>query len=192
MRCVSVLCKKCILAIAVVVILLSLRMSDTPFEKVSLSKSMFYGQYFGELLIPAENLAICLFDSEDIDQSQNIVDAHGAGWIHRYRNFWLLGDHAGQGFRVIKKLHDGDLAYIRDCCGPVSVYRYCGKSVGFCVDDTHGVAEGYDIPGVSIVAEDGVPIVSGDSDPGYPLMLYTCNNSDGSEMTITYWEVVIG
>ena len=102
--------------------------------------------------------------------SQSVVDAENSAAYIQWGQKVLIADHASQGFRIIRTLGAGATGTITDDAGTTVLTMassYQGTNTG---------------NGINL--SDGSP-AENKADGTY--ILYTCNDSEGVSVTVTYW-----
>lgn len=126
--------------------------------------------YVGRLYI-GDIYSVGLYDTMD----QKLVDMTDAAFIARFEGgSSMIGDHDTEGLWVIRYLEMGDTMKIVREDGTVETYvlNY---------DDPHVTNLGYDV-----VDRNGNSCLH----KGYDILIATCNDSEGVDMTATFWDRV--
>ena len=127
-------------------------------------------EYYGRMYI-GDIYSVGLYDTLD----QELVDMTDAGFImKRSGGCYMIGDHDSEGLWIIRYMGDGDTLRIVKKDGTEEVYAWQRT-------DKHGTNIGYDV-----VDNDGNSCFH----EGYDLFIATCNDSQGKDVTVTFWNRV--
>ena len=107
--------------------------------------------------------------------AQKIVDKANLAWLHDYPSFTYLGDHASQGFRILRNVKQGDYLYWNRN-GDIHRYRLVKLEKGYY---SNGMA--YDADHNGVFSESGYPKRS-----GIDFIAQTC---DGNRVWLAYWKL---
>lgn len=127
--------------------------------------------YVGRMYI-GEDYSVGLYETLD----QALVDMSDTAFIYKVwgDQTYMVGDHDYEGLWIIRYLINGDTMRIEYADGTVETYvmQYA---------DPHVRNTGYDVLDV-----DGRSCFH----KGYDLFIATCNDSEGRDMTATFWNLV--
>jgi hypothetical protein len=134
-----------------------------------------YG-YVGELEIPDLDVEVGLYDvfRATVDVNiQDLTDMKNKAVIYEQENtsFYIIGDHANQGFRVIRKAVPNETKAYVNGAEYVCVYNLTGKNMKTRLELDNG---------------DNINVYNGKAD----LCMYTCQDSGGVNIYITMWKKV--
>lgn len=124
----------------------------------------------GNLSIPDLKLNVALNGTKVSSQLQAIVDAQNSALYHKFGKAWIIGDHAAQGFKVIKDAA-GKYAYVTFKNGTQVRYLCTGVYQGHNNGD--------------LILNNGVSVTD---HPVGDLTMYTCMDSTGRNVYITAWK----
>lgn len=116
--------------------------------------------------------SVALYTPTTTEEAQKYVDNLDSGSMFQYGNVDLIADHAYQGFDIIKKQNVGNYIYIKrkDSKGNITLNKYIVNL------KTTGYNTKY-----QIITKDGFDVAK---DNENDIAVYTCNTSDGKNITI--------
>lgn len=131
---------------------------------------------YGRVKIEDADIDVALFYTKDLSKLQQLTDAEDSAAMFKWKDGnVIVADHSNQGFGNLREFTpDNSYAYITTAEG-VETYK--------CVEK---VSNGWNL-GSTLAFADKTAI--GTKYTG-SLILYTCNNKDGTRVTITVWEKV--
>ena len=124
--------------------------------------------YVGRMHI-GEDYSVGLYETLD----QALVDMSDTAFMYMVHGdtTFMIGDHDYEGLWLIRYLNVGDTMWIEYTDGTVETYEMQGR-------DPHVRNTGYDV-----LDADGKSLFH----KGYDIFIATCNDSEGREMTATFW-----
>lgn len=127
--------------------------------------------YIGRMHI--KTYSVGLYDTMD----QALVDMSDAAYSAKFSGGCrMIGDHDSEGLWIIRWLQPGDVMWIERKDGTVEIYELLRT-------DEHVRNLHYDV-----VDQDGVSCIYGVE---HDLLIATCNDSEGVDMTATFWRRVL-
>lgn len=124
----------------------------------------------GLLTIPSVGVTVPLYKSNNSNEYQTIVDAENSALFTTFMGKKMIADHAHQGFKKMRNATKGTVAYIQQ--GSTRRNLVCTAKY------TNGVNMGN---GIKIGNQYADQMKDGD------LFMYTCNDSEGVSVTVTFW-----
>ena len=126
--------------------------------------------YYGRMYI-GEDYSVGLYDTLD----QELVDMSDAAFFARFaERSCMIGDHDSEGLWIVRYIEIGTIMRIERRDGTVDTYVLQH-------DDPHVSNTGYDV-----IDRNGESCLR----KGYDLLIATCNDSTGVDMTATFWDRV--
>ena len=126
----------------------------------------------GLLTIPSVGVSVPLYSTTNCKDYQKVVDAENSALYTTFMGKKMIADHAHQGFSKMKNSKVGTVAYIQK--GNTKQTLVCTAKY------TNGVNKGN---GIMIGNTYADQMKDGD------LFMYTCNDSEGISVTVTFWKV---
>ena len=116
--------------------------------------------------------SIALYSPDTSEEAQEFGDKQDSGAYYPHGNIMIIADHAHQGFSIIKSQKINNYVYIKkvDENNQKILEKYIIR------EKTNG-----NNTGAYLITDDGRKLAT---DVNYDLALYTCNSSDGKNITI--------